>query len=130
MLTIQIFFAFYCIAWTIQCYSYTTEILPYSLRTRGLGIFVAVQNAALAFNTYVNPIALSAIGWKYYTVFIATTAVIFVIIWFFFPEIKGLTLDEISHVFDKGRGAVEELNGSAGSVHEDNGKEDEAYDRK
>ncbi|EKC97194.1 hexose transporter [Trichosporon asahii var. asahii CBS 8904] len=126
----QIFFAFYCIAWTIQCYSYTTEILPYSLRTRGLGIFVAVQNAALAFNTYVNPIALSAIGWKYYTVFIATTAVIFVIIWFFFPEIKGLTLDEISHVFDKGRGAVEELNAYAGSVHEDNGKEDEAYDRK
>lgn len=89
-----------------------------------------MQNAALAFNTYVNPIALSAIGWKYYTVFIATTAVIFVIIWFFFPEIKGLTLDEISHVFDKGRGAVEELNAYAGSVHEDNGKEDEAYDRK
>lgn len=90
---------------------------------------MAVQNAALAFNTYVNPIALSAIGWKYYTVFIATTAVIFVIIWFFFPEIKGLTLDEISHVFDKGRGAVEELT-YAGSVHEDNAKEDEAYDRK
>lgn len=91
---------------------------------------MCVQNLALAFNTYVNPIALSAIGWRYYTVFIATTAVIFVIIWFCFPEIKGLTLDEISHVFDKGRGAVDELGAYAGSVHEENGKDDEAYDVK
>jgi hypothetical protein len=35
------------IAWTIQCYSYSTEILPYDLRTKGLAIFVCVQNLAL-----------------------------------------------------------------------------------
>jgi MFS family permease len=97
-----IFFGFYDIAWTIQCYSYTTEILPYDLRTKGLAIFVCVQNLALAFNTYVNPIALSAIGWKYYSVYIATLSVVLVVIWFYFPEIKGLTLDEISLVFDQG----------------------------
>lgn len=28
-----IFYGFYDIAWTIQCYSYTTEILPYDMRT-------------------------------------------------------------------------------------------------
>ncbi|KAH8822939.1 hexose transporter-like protein [Flagelloscypha sp. PMI_526] len=97
-----IFFGFYDIAWTIQCYSYTTEILPYDMRTKGLAIFVCVQNLALAFNTYVNPIALNDIGWKYYTVFICTLSVVFVIIWFYFPEIKGLTIDEISFVFDQG----------------------------
>lgn len=97
-----IFFGFYDIAWTIQCYSYTTEILPYDLRTKGLAIFVCVQNLALAFNTYVNPIALSHIAWRYYTVYIGTLSVILVIIYFYFPEIKGLTLDEISLVFDEG----------------------------
>lgn len=98
-----IFFGFYDIAWTIQCYSYTTEILPYDLRTKGLAIFVCVQNMALAFNTYVNPIALSHIGWKYYGVYIATLSIVLVTIYFTFPEIKGLTLDEISLVFDQGR---------------------------
>ena len=97
-----IFFGFYDIAWTIQCYSYTTEILPYDLRTKGLAIFVCVQNLALAFNTYVNPIALSAIQWRYYGVYIATLSIMLVIIYFFFPEIKGLTIDEISLVFDQG----------------------------
>lgn len=97
-----VFYGFYDIAWTIQCYSYTTEILPYNLRTKGLAIFVCVQNLALAFNTYVNPIALSAIAWKYYTVYIGTLSLILVLIYFFFPEIKGLTLDEISVVFDQG----------------------------
>jgi hypothetical protein len=35
-------------------------------------------------------------------VYIATLSVVLVIIYFYFPEIKGLTLDEISLVFDKG----------------------------
>lgn len=98
-----IFFGFYVIAWTIQCYSYTTEILPYNMRTKGLAIFVCVQNGALAFNTYVNPIALKAIAWKYYLVYIATATIWFVVIYFTFPEIKGLTIEEISLVFDQGR---------------------------
>ncbi|KAK9893523.1 general substrate transporter [Cystobasidium minutum MCA 4210] len=98
-----IFFGFYVIAWTIQCYSYTTEILPYNMRTKGLAIFVCVQNGALAFNTYVNPIALKAIAWKYYLVYIATASIWFIIIYFTFPEIKGLTIEEISLVFDQGR---------------------------
>jgi hypothetical protein len=54
-------------------------------------------------NTYVNPIALRNVGWKFYIFFLCTTSTILVIIYFFFPEIKGLTLDEISVVFDAGR---------------------------
>jgi hypothetical protein len=45
-------------------YAYTTEILPYNLRTKGLAIFTATQNLGNAFNQFVNPIALAAIQWK------------------------------------------------------------------
>lgn len=43
-----LFFGCYCAAWTIMCFSYTTEILPYNMRTKGLAIFVCVQNLFLA----------------------------------------------------------------------------------
>jgi hypothetical protein len=66
-----------------------------------MGVHLADPSLS-AFNTYVNPIALAAITWKYYTVYIATLSVVLVIIYFYFPEIKGLTLDEISLVFDRG----------------------------
>lgn len=122
----SVFFGFYCIAWTIQCFSYTTEILPYNLRTKGLAIFVSLQNAALAFNNYVNPyapflpssllmstsydsrshyptsIALEAIQWRFYLVYIGTASVWLVIIYFTFPEIKNLTIEEISTIFEHG----------------------------
>lgn len=46
--------------------SYTLEILPYALRAKGFNIFNFVISVALIFNQYVNPIALDALGWKYY----------------------------------------------------------------
>lgn len=45
-----------------------TEITPFSLRVKGLSLFVFVQSCALAFNQYVNPIALNAIGEQYFSV--------------------------------------------------------------
>lgn len=35
---------FYDIAWTPLAYSYSSEILPYEMRTKGMAIFVAVQS--------------------------------------------------------------------------------------
>lgn len=57
---------------------YTTEILPYALRSKGLAIFTSVQNCAnalsesyqasskswLTSDQFVNPIALAAITWR------------------------------------------------------------------
>ena len=42
------------------------EILPYSLRAKGLTAFNFVVSLALIFNQYVNPIALERLAWKYY----------------------------------------------------------------
>jgi hypothetical protein len=48
----------------------------------------------------VNPIALDAIQWKFYFVYIGTLAAMLPTIWFLFPETKGRTLEEIAVVFD------------------------------
>jgi hypothetical protein len=38
------------------------EIVPYALRSKAMSVYVVTQAVSLAFNQYVNPIALAAIG--------------------------------------------------------------------
>ena len=63
---IFLFCAAYGIAFTPLIISYTLEILPYHLRAKGFNVFGFVISVAIIFNQYVNPIALDALGWKYY----------------------------------------------------------------
>ena len=49
---------------------------------------------------FVNPIALAAITWKYYAVFLFVQLVYLVLIWFWLPETKGLSLEEITNLMD------------------------------
>ena len=50
--------------------------------------------------TPVNAIALEAIGWKYYILYIISDVAVLVIAWFIMVETKGLTLEEIAVQFD------------------------------
>ncbi|KAI6019993.1 general substrate transporter [Pisolithus orientalis] len=95
-----LFFAAYDIAFTPLIVSYTVEILPFSLRAKGFNVFSFVISVALIFNQYVNPIALDALGWKYYLVYVCWLAVEFVFLWFFLVETKNRTLEETAAIFD------------------------------
>ncbi|KAL6242227.1 hypothetical protein RBB50_010775 [Rhinocladiella similis] len=48
------------------------------------------------------PTAFNTIGWKYYLVFTILTALCVVIIWFYFPETKGLALEDVAEIFGDG----------------------------
>ena len=63
---IFLFSSAYALAFSPLAISYTVEILPFNLRAKGLCLFNFVVSLALIFNQYVNPIALDALGWKYY----------------------------------------------------------------
>lgn len=97
---IFIFYLFYNIALNGLPYLYVTEILPFSHRAKGLAIFQFAQMAVIIYNGYVNVIALDAIDWKYYIVFDAFLAFELVIVFFFFPETSGKTLEEVSAMFE------------------------------
>ena len=95
-----IYFGFYDIAFTGLTLAYPLEILPFSLRAKGLAILNFTISAALFFNQYVNPIALKALAWKYYFVYIGVLVTAVLSIYFFYPETRRRTLEEVSLIFD------------------------------
>ena len=95
-----LYYGFYDIAFTPLVVSYVCEIWPYTYRARGLAISQLSTQAAVFFNIFVNPIALDAIHWKYYLVYVALLVVITITIYFFYPETNGHTLEEMVRVFD------------------------------
>jgi sugar porter (SP) family MFS transporter len=64
----------YDIGWT-PLYNYPTELLPYEIRARGVTLQTGVIHAFGFFATFVNPIGLKNIAWKYYIVFIVYTLI-------------------------------------------------------
>lgn len=47
----------------------------------------------------VTPIAIRTIGWKYYLVYACIGAIIPIVVFFYFPETKGRTLEELDIMF-------------------------------
>ncbi|KAH9481375.1 Lactose permease [Psilocybe cubensis] len=97
---IFVFFFFYDLAYTPMLVAYTLEILPFKVRAKGFAIMNLAMMAAIAFNQFVNPWALSAISWWYYVVYCGWLVFELVFIFFFAVETKGRTLEETAALFD------------------------------
>jgi hypothetical protein len=57
-------------------------------------------DASLFFNSYVNPIALDKINWKYYIVYDVWLAFELLIVYLFWVETRNTPLEEIVKFFD------------------------------
>ncbi|KAH7398620.1 general substrate transporter [Phaeosphaeria sp. MPI-PUGE-AT-0046c] len=91
----------YAIALTPLLYAYPTEIFPYELRSFGVALMLFGANLTLIVGSVANPVAMKALGWKYYILFCVIDALFFVAVWFLFPETKGKSLEEVAMVFEK-----------------------------
>ncbi|KAM0244515.1 hypothetical protein ACHAP5_006196 [Fusarium lateritium] len=96
---IFLFNAGYGVAITPLQVAYPLELWPFQLRGRGMSAAWMIMILALIFNVFVNPVALTAIGWKYYIVYVALLVSYGFVIFFFYPETKGRTLEEIAVIF-------------------------------
>ncbi|KAF4964877.1 hypothetical protein FSARC_7222 [Fusarium sarcochroum] len=97
---IFIFQLFYNISINPVLPTYILEIMPFMLRAKGYTIEQIVTYGAGPFNGFVNPVAMEALEWKYYIVWVVMLCVWLTLIYFLFPETAGRTLEEVSQIFD------------------------------
>ncbi|KFY24036.1 hypothetical protein V493_05483 [Pseudogymnoascus sp. VKM F-4281 (FW-2241)] len=73
----------------------------FDTRTRAKGVSMATM-MSFAFNTMiaqVTPIAMSAIGWRYYLVFVICNFTNALFFWSILPETKKIPLEEMNYLF-------------------------------
>lgn len=78
---------------------YPVEVLSFEMRAKGMAFSNLAVNAAGLLNQFAWPVSLERIGWKTYFVFLAWCAVQSAVFYFFLPETKGRTLEELDEVF-------------------------------
>ncbi|KAK2589831.1 hypothetical protein QQS21_012490 [Conoideocrella luteorostrata] len=97
---IFIFQAFYTFAWTNLVVTYPLEVVTYQMRAKTWAFVLLTIQVASIFGGYVNPIGLENIGWKFYIYYCVWVTLVFVIVYFFFVETAGPTLEELACLFD------------------------------
>ncbi|KAF2742385.1 MFS transporter [Sporormia fimetaria CBS 119925] len=80
-------------------FSYLGEIFPTHLRAKGVSLGVATISFTNIIWLQAAPTAFLTISWKFYLVFIIPGTIGGIIVWFFFPDTKGLPLEEVAAIF-------------------------------
>jgi hypothetical protein len=73
--------------------------MPTSIRSAGVATAYTVMHCIMICIVQVTPIALEKISWRYFVIFLIMNCVFIVIFYFFYPETKGKTLEEMNAVF-------------------------------
>lgn len=82
-------------------YSYPAEVQTFSMRSKGMLVWNAVTQIEYVYTAFVDAVALEAIGYKYYAVYIPLVVIQWFLLKFFMVETFGYTLEEISYAFDR-----------------------------
>ncbi|RDW77612.1 hypothetical protein BP6252_05665 [Coleophoma cylindrospora] len=95
-----LFYVAYNLGFNALLYAYPVELLPYPIRAKGFAVLIFFGKSANFVNTFVNPIGMAAMGWKYYFVYVAWLVVEVVAIFLLIVETKGPSLEGIAAMFD------------------------------
>ncbi|KAI5860938.1 general substrate transporter [Durotheca rogersii] len=112
----------YNIGYNALTYTFLVELWPYAERSRGIAFFQLFGRLAGFFTTFVNPIGLRNVSWRYLISYCCFLAFEIAFVYFMFPETFGRTLEELAFLFedkalaDEAVHAVEKVVGH----HEDN----------
>ncbi|KAJ5802096.1 uncharacterized protein N7503_004546 [Penicillium pulvis] len=92
----QVFFSFFLDG---TQFSYLGELFPTHLRAKGICLGCATNALMNIILLQSAPVAFITIGWKFYLVLIVPGTIGTIVMWFLFPNTKGLPLEEIAAIF-------------------------------
>lgn len=99
VLFVIIYNAFFGYSWGPIPWLYPPEIMPLSIRAKGASLSTATN---WAFNWLVGemtPVLQEVLQWRLYLVHALSCAVSFVVVYFLYPETKGVMLEDMDAVF-------------------------------
>lgn len=91
--------ALFAIGWLPIPWLYPPEIMPLRHRTHSAAIATASDWIFNYMIVQVTPILIAAIRWKTYMIFFVFNIVFAVVVWAFYPETAGRTLEEMDEIF-------------------------------
>jgi sugar porter (SP) family MFS transporter len=94
-----IFNAFHGYSWGPIPWLYPPEILPLSIRAKGASLSTATNWAFNWLVGEVTPVLQQSIRWRLYLIHATSCAVSFFVVYFFYPETKGLHLEDMDSLF-------------------------------
>ncbi|KAF4635184.1 hypothetical protein G7Y89_g2910 [Cudoniella acicularis] len=97
---IFIFGAIFSVGFTPLQALYPVEVLSFEMRAKGMGFSGFAVAAAGLLNQFVWPVSLQQIGWKTYIIFTVWCGIQSIVVFFFIPETKNRTLEELDEIFD------------------------------
>lgn len=100
IVSIYLFGIFFAWGFTPLQTLYAVECLENRTRAKGSGVNYLFLNIAMVVNTFGISVGMEAIAWKLYIVYIVWIVIEMVIIYFFFVETAGKTLEEMSEIFE------------------------------
>ncbi|KAI1326752.1 general substrate transporter [Xylariaceae sp. FL0255] len=108
---IWLFGIFYDIGFSGMLIAYALEVLPFSLRAKGMMLMNIAVQGVLALSNQTNKIAWNRLPkhWYFMLFYTAWDTLELIFVYFFYVETKGPTLEEIARIFD-GMEAVANIN--------------------
>lgn len=96
---LYLYLTFYASCMDASTYVFVSEIWPTHLRAKGFSVSVAGLFVGSLTLLEAAPTAFETIGYRFYFIMMTFTIVCAIIFAEFFPETKGLTLEEIASKF-------------------------------
>lgn len=83
-----------CISWV-----FSSEVFPTAIRAKGTSLSTFTNWAVNLIFAQCSPIALSHMGYRYFYLFTAFNWVAAAVVYFFYPETQGHTLESVNELF-------------------------------
>lgn len=96
-----LFMAFFPLGFLGANFLYAAEIAPQDLRVHFAAIGTATHWLFNFVIAEITPIAFVALGWRYYIIYAVIGACVVPLVYFFFPETKGILLEEMDRLFSE-----------------------------